>query len=109
LDLSTLCKPDDEVQLHYLSDVPQFIPEVAEVLWREWPDVYTDYFNVQSLEAVQAQLRELYMQKDKLGLVLVATVGGKFACTATLTTDDVPASHPYHGTKVNTPALQLLQ
>jgi len=91
--------PQDEVQLNYLCDVPQFVPDVARVLFAEWPDVYTDYFDMQSLPAVEEQLREDYMKKDKLGLVLVASVNGKFACTGTLTTDDVPAGHPYHGVK----------
>jgi GNAT superfamily N-acetyltransferase len=94
-----LCAPDDEVQIHYLADVPHMAAHVARALFAEWPDVYTNYLGIQTLAGVEADMINNYSHRTQLGLVVVATVNGEFACTGTLTTEDAPGGHPYHGVK----------
>ncbi len=93
-----LCKPEDEVQVHFLCDAPHFLSAVAQCQWDEWADVFTNFFGIFHLADVE-KLLSSYLKKDRLGYILVATVKGQFAGTATLTTDDVCAGHPYWGAK----------
>lgn len=94
-----LCAPTDEVQLHYLPDVPHFIPTVAKLLYDEWTDIFNNHLNIFDSRGVEESLVKDYSNKTRPNLILVATVNGEFAATGTLASEDAPAFHPYMGVK----------
>lgn len=94
-----LCEPEDEVQINFLADSMQHVDQVAQVIWDNWGSYYRNYGHIPTVEAYSKHLSLEFGARDRLDVCLVAKLGGEFAGTVSLCTDDVPVQNPYYGTK----------
>jgi hypothetical protein len=85
-----LHKKDNECQVFvdFLLYHQEYIPQLAELLWKEWEHFYL-YWNICDLEGMKNELLE-YCKADTFPTTFVAIFNGKIAGIAILGDDVVP-------------------
>lgn len=93
-----LSQPGDEVQFAYLADRLDLVPEVSALIFKEWEQIFHDYYDLHTAEQVTEWMHAEVMHRNRLGTCVVATINGELACSAQLCTEDTPVGHAYYGT-----------
>jgi hypothetical protein len=80
------------LHIDFLCYHQQFIPQLAEFLWKEWARFYLP-FNITNIEQVKADLRK-NCNIDRVPITLIATINSELVGTVSFGNDDLPAT-PY--------------
>jgi len=89
---SLLMTKEPTLHIDFLCYHQQFIPQLAEFLWKEWARFYLP-FNITNIEQVKADLRK-NCNIDRVPITLIATINSELVGTVSFGNDDLPAT-PY--------------
>jgi hypothetical protein len=87
----TIMDQNLQVRIDYLLHHQQYIPLLAELLWKEWKHFY-NFWNIHDLEGMKNEIRD-YCKSECFPTSFVAIVDGQIAGIAILG-DDVVSNAP---------------